>query len=313
MRQVKNHPPKLTRRLRLLTLLTIATVLGTSAFPLSGTATAASANPGPGSLRTLLPESVQKQGFIRVASLNDLPPWDYTVGSAFTGIDVDLTNAMAKLLGVSFQYENIAFTGEIPGLEAGRFDLIIDEIGDTAEREAVINFVDYSTDASAIIVKSGNPDHIATINDLCGKSVVAIPASVPYTQAQAQSAKCTAAGKPPITLITNTSPTGCYLAVASGRAAATLNGYSTAAFAIKRGGVTRGLELLDYLFGPGVNGFAFTKSNHQLGLAVQSALNAIMKNGQYATIMKSWGVSALSLPKATINGSAAYLAAHPSA
>lgn len=279
----------------------------------SSSSTSSRANASAAPLASQLPTSIRHAGVITVASLDDLPPWSFTVNGAFEGIDVDLTSAIGKLLGVTFNYENIQFPGEIPGLEAGRFDLIIDEIGDTPAREQAVSFVDYSTESTAIVVKADNPEHISGIGDLCGMTVAVVPASINALQAQDQSAQCTKSGKPAVTIIDVPTVTATYLAVASGRAIATLNGYSTAAYSVKEGGITKGLALAPTpLFDPAVNGFAFPKSDPQLGKAIQDALNMLIKNGQYQQIMAKWDVSALDLPSATINGAAAYAAAHGS-
>lgn len=292
--------------------LTLAACASTSAnSAASSAAPAATTSPAP--LASQLPASIRQASVITVASLDDLPPWDFTVGGAFQGIDVDLTSAIGKLLGVTFKYENIDFTGQIPGLEAGRFNLIIDEIGDTPAREQAVSFVDYSSESTAIVVKAGDPEHVSGIADLCGKTVAVVPASIPEQQAKAQSGLCTKSGKPAVTIIDVPTVTATYLAIASGRADATLNGYSTAAYSIKQGGITTGLTVAPgALFQPALNGFAFSNSDPQLGKAIQDALNMIMQNGQYRAIMAKWNVAPLALGSATINNAAAYAAAHGS-
>jgi polar amino acid transport system substrate-binding protein len=263
-------------------------------------------------LANLLPASIRNGGVITVASLDDLPPWDFKQSGKYVGIDVDLTDAMGKLLGVRFDYQTIAFAGQLPGLAAHRFDLIIDEIGDTVKREAAASFVDYTTDSNGIIVQAGNPKAIQTLSDLCGKSVEAVSASLPLQQAQAQSTKCTQAGSAAVKITQVRSVTAAYLAVASGRADATLNGYSTAAYAILQGGITKGLALAPGAgFQSGLNGIAYAPNN-PLGSAIQAALNTMMQSGQYAAILKKWNVTPLGLPAATINSAAAYASAHPS-
>jgi polar amino acid transport system substrate-binding protein len=228
-------------------------------------------------------------------------------GSTWEGVDVDLANAMGDVLGVKFNFSNVAFPGELPGLEGGRFDLIIDEIGDTVPREAIADFVDYSTDSTAIVVKKGNPDGIDGMSSLCGKSVAITPGSTPQLMVANYQAKCTSAGKAQISAVSVPAPADTYLAVTSGRATATLNGYSTMAYSIAQGGVANGLEIAPGpLFAAGINGIAVAKTNPQLRDAIQAALNAIIADGRYGTIMSKWGVSALGVKSATVNDAKAF-------
>jgi polar amino acid transport system substrate-binding protein len=262
-------------------------------------------------LKHLLPKAIQTSGVINVASLNDLAPWSSVKGSTWTGIDIDLTDAMGKLLGVKFDYKSYDFSGEIAGLQAKRFDTIINEIGDTTDRESAVSFVDYTQEFTGIIVPTGNPKKILTLGDLCGLTVSVIQGSEPQTQAQEQSTACTSEDKKAITILNVPSVTAMYLAVASGRADATLNGYSAAAYSFTQGGITKGIALSKGAkVQPSLNGFAFNKSNTQLGKALQASLQKLMDNGTYAKILKKWGVSNCAIPKATINGAADYAKAH---
>jgi polar amino acid transport system substrate-binding protein len=264
-------------------------------------------------LNGMLPAAIRSKGAISVASLADLAPWSFQKGGKWTGIDVDLTNALSKKLGVSFNYANIDFAGEIPGLQAGRFDLIINEIGDNLDREKVISFASYGTDSTGIIVRAGNPKHIKTITDLCGAKVAVVPASLPTKQAEAQAKKCAASGAAALTTVSVPTMAATYLAVQSGRVDATLNGYSATAYAMQTGGAaTSGLELAPGRgFQPGLLGIAFAKNDLQLGKAIQAALNAIIADGEYAAIFKKWKVSTLMIGHSEINGAAAFNKANP--
>ena len=273
----------------------------TAASPAASTAASPAASTA-GSLAYLLPAAIKTSGVIQVASLDGLAPWSFKSGSDWQGVDVDLANAMGELLGVKFVFSNVDFPGQLPGLEAGRFDIIIDEIGDTVPREAIADFVDYSTDSTAIVVKKGNPENISGMADLCGKSVAYIPGTTPQQMIANYQTHCTSAGKSQINGVSVPGAADTYLAVSSGRVDATLNGYSTMAYTIQQGGAADALQIAPGpLFDAGVNGIAVAKGNGGLLNAVQASLNALIANGTYAQIMEHWGVSALSVKIATIN------------
>ena len=54
----------------------------------------------------------------------------------------------------------------LAAIEAERFDTALTGMGDTPAREEKLDFVDYSTDGNAIVVKKGNALGIKTIADL---------------------------------------------------------------------------------------------------------------------------------------------------
>ena len=65
----------------------------------------------------------------------------------------------------------IDFANIMPGIESGQYDFATD-LNDTAEREEVVDFVTEFRDGTSIMVPTGNPDSIAGLEDLCGRTVV---------------------------------------------------------------------------------------------------------------------------------------------
>lgn len=58
----------------------------------------------------------------------------------------------------------------IPGMEAGRFD-VIGSINDFKERQEAIDFIDYLKTCTAILVFADHPEEELTPEDLCGLTV----------------------------------------------------------------------------------------------------------------------------------------------
>ena len=63
-------------------------------------------------------------------------------------------------------------------LQAKRYDFSIASMGDTPEREKVVDFVDYSTDSNSIVTVKGNPKNITGMDSLCGLKISSVEGSV---------------------------------------------------------------------------------------------------------------------------------------
>src|SRR5205823_5684930 len=118
-----------------------------------------------------LPAAIQSSKVIRVGSDIEYPPIEfYKENTTQTeGLDYDLAQAMGAKLGVKFKFiDDTDFAGIIGAMQAGRFDIIMSAMNDTAERRAKgADFVDYFTAGTSIIVQKGNPKGIKTPDDLC--------------------------------------------------------------------------------------------------------------------------------------------------
>jgi polar amino acid transport system substrate-binding protein len=123
-------------------------------------------------LTAMLPENNQKNGVI-VAS--DIPymPWEGYVGETDqpTGFDYDLSQCLAAKLGVPFKFTKVAFDSIILGIQAKKYDVSMSDMYDNAERQKVLDFVDYAEDTTAIITLKGNPKGITNLESLKGLTV----------------------------------------------------------------------------------------------------------------------------------------------
>lgn len=87
------------------------------------------------------------------------------------GADVELIQALGKVLGVEVQLIDMQFDGLIAAVKTGQVDVLISAMTITPEREAQIDFVPYLEMGSGILVIMGNPKRIRRPEDLCGKTV----------------------------------------------------------------------------------------------------------------------------------------------
>jgi polar amino acid transport system substrate-binding protein len=251
-----------------------------------------------------LPENIRSAGTIKVGSDVAYAPVEFfdTDGTTVIGIDPDLAKALGDKLGVKFQFTNATFDGLIPAVRSKRFDLVMSAMSDTKKRQPQLDFVDYFNAGTSILVKKGNPENINGLDDLCGKTVALQRGTTQEDVAKAQQAKCTAAGKPQIKLLTFDKDTDALLQIKGGRAVADMNDFPVAAYNAKTSGGGNDFEVVGEQIEAGPYGIGVRKEDTQLRDALQAALKAIIADGTYDRVLEKWNVSKGALKTADING-----------
>ena len=221
------------------------------------------------------------------------------------GVDYDLAQAIGHQLGVKMTFVNDTdFAGIIGALRAGRFDIIMSSMNDTAERRGKgVDFIDYFSAGSSILVKKGNPQRIKSLDDLCGNPVAVQKGTTQDTDILTpQEATCRAAGKP-ISVLRFEKDPDALQQVKNGRAVADLEDFPVAAYNAQTSGSGADFEVAGSQVGSvGSYGIAVLHSNRQLRDRLQRALRAIIADGTYDQVLAKWNVSAGALKTATING-----------
>jgi polar amino acid transport system substrate-binding protein len=252
-------------------------------------------------LHGMLPADVQKTGKLIMAT-------DATIGAPFAsfgsdnktvvGLNVDMAKALGKVLGVDVEIANTPFGTFIPGLQAKRYDFSVSVMLDTKEREKVVDFVDYIKDGSGFLVRSNDSHDNLTLNDMCGMKAAAISGSVEQGDLEAQSKKCTAAGKKPVSLSVFAENAQGILALTSSRVDVWVGDSDQNAWfkqqnngAVKQSGVP---------FNAAIDGIAILKNN-PIVPAMQKAVQKLMDDGTYKTILTHYGVQDSAIDKATLN------------
>ena len=115
--------------------------------------------------------AVQKAGVLRIGTEGTYAPFSYheTAGNKLVGFDVDIGRAIARQLGVKAEFVEGKWDGLIAGLNAGRYDVVINQVGISSERQAKYDFSQpYIASAAALVVREDNTT-IHTFADLKGK------------------------------------------------------------------------------------------------------------------------------------------------
>jgi polar amino acid transport system substrate-binding protein len=250
-----------------------------------------------------LPEKYQKSPTITVGSDIAYAPVEFfdTDGKTVIGLDPDLAAAMSKQLGVTFVFENQKFDNLIPQLKTGAIDVIMSAMNSTAKRQAEADFVEYFTAGSSIMVKKGNPEKIATLDDLCGRTVSVQKGTTSEDILNRKAPTCESAGKGKLTILSYPTDPEAQLQVTQGRAVADVSDFPVAAFAAKKN--PDAFEVVGDQIEAGPYGIAVAKDNAQLRDAIRAALEATVTDGTYAAALNKWGVTSGGVTKITVNGS----------
>jgi polar amino acid transport system substrate-binding protein len=248
-----------------------------------------------------LPEAIQKAGKINVASNVEYPPFESfdTDGTTIVGIDREIADELEKQLGVTLEFNNIAFDAIIPGLVSARYDMAMSAMSDTVERQKQVDFVDYFSAGGGIMTATANAESIKTLDDLCGRSVGIVKGTTEDADASEQSEKCKAAGKEPLEVTIFGGQNQAVLAVQSGRVDAFLVDSTSGSViaAESNGQLVQGPRYQDLAFG-----IVFPKDSDQLTEAVQKALGTMKDEGSYEKILAKYEMSDHAMDEFPING-----------
>ncbi|MCX5560664.1 ABC transporter substrate-binding protein [Streptomyces sp. NBC_00038] len=278
----------------------------------SSSSDTASASAAP--LADKLPADIKAGSTLKVGSDIAYPPVEYMDGGKAVGIDPDIADALGKQLGVKFEFQNGKFDQLIVGLQSKRFNVIMSAMNDTKDRQEGIDsdtgkkagngidFVDYFTAGTSILVQKDNPEGIKSLDDLCGKVVALQKGTTSEGIAKAQSTKCTDDGKKAITLQTFDTDPEALLRLKQGASVADLNDFPVAAYNAKTSGGGNDFEVVGDQIEAGPYGIGVSKENTELRDALQAAMSAIIENGEYAKILEKWNVTDGAVTEAKING-----------
>ncbi|MCX4971477.1 ABC transporter substrate-binding protein [Streptomyces sp. NBC_00620] len=261
-----------------------------------------------------LPADIKPGSTLKVGSDIAYPPVEYMEGGKAVGIDPDIADALGKQLGVKFEFQNGKFDQLIVGLQSKRFNVIMSAMNDTKDRQEGIDsdtgkkagngldFVDYFTAGTSILVQKDNPKGIKSLDDLCGQVVALQKGTTSEGIAKAQSTKCKDDGKKAITLQTFDTDPEALLRLKQGASVADLNDFPVAAYNAKTSGGGNDFEVVGDQIEAGPYGIGVSKENTELRDALQAALSAIIENGEYSKILEKWNVTDGAVTEAKING-----------
>jgi polar amino acid transport system substrate-binding protein len=205
----------------------------------------------------------------------------------YEGFDIDLGEAIGACLGFTVSYLPVSFETLLPTLSSGQANFVISDIYATRERAASADFITYSKVFDGVLVAKGNPKKLTGIDDsLCGTTTALNKGFVEVPLVAAQSAKCTAEGKPAAQASLFDNNADCVQAILAGRADSYINDVNTVTRFVKD--QPDKLERATAVTLPYSIGIAVPKGNTAIRAAFTGALTEVQRSGLQATLSKKW-------------------------
>ena len=218
-------------------------------------------------------------GTLTIGMEGTYPPFTFKDAQGnLTGFDVDIAKAVATKLNLKPQFVLTEFSGILAGLQANKYDVIVNQIGITAERQKSIAFSSpYAYSSPQIIVKKTGDFAPKTLADLKGKRV-GVGLGSNFEQ------QLTKEGG--INVVTYPGAPEYLADLAAGRLDAAYNDRLLVGYLIKSQNLpVRGAGVIGQ---PEAVGIAIKKTNTNLKSAIDKALLQIKADGTYAKISRQW-------------------------
>ena len=113
---------------------------------------------------------IKSAGVIKIGTEGTYAPFTFHDSSGnLTGFDVDIAKEVAKRLGVKTQFVETKWDGMFAGLDAKRFDIVVNEVGVNADRQKKYDFSNSYIVSKAVLLVSSDNKNIKSFKDLKGK------------------------------------------------------------------------------------------------------------------------------------------------
>ncbi|RZI75912.1 MAG: ABC transporter substrate-binding protein [Variovorax sp.] len=229
-----------------------------------------------------------KKGTLTMSVNPTLPPMQFVDSTGtLKGMRVELGEMIAKRLCLTPEYVRIEFSAMIPGLQAGRWDVINTGIFYTEERAKLMQMLQYEDQAISISTAKGNPLKIAKPEDLSGKTIGVEIGGFEERKTRELDKQLTDKGMKGMNIRTFENFAMSFQSLRAGQVEVALSIDSTATEYQKRGDFDR---VLNGLFPTPV---ALATKNRELATAMAKVLNDMKADGSFQKLFDQYGVKAI--------------------
>ena len=243
-------------------------------------------------------ERVMADKTLVVAIDPTFPPFEYTDASGkIIGYDPSIIEAVAAKMGVEVKYEVMAFSGIIPGLIAGAFD-VTPTLNVTAERAGKIDYtMPTAASMNAVLAVEGNGVTSSAIEDLSGKACAVKQTTQPEQMMMTMNDELVAAGKAPVELLGFETIEQTVSAMIEGRVVCVVDDKTVLLQAIAAR-PDANLALIGDIGGTQWIGWGVNKANPELTAALTKAIAELQADGTIPALQQEAFGFALALPEA---------------
>lgn len=252
----------------LISILLIASV-GLVGCNTSNNKTAASKN---------LLTTIKSEGKIQIGTEGTYAPYTFHDKSGkLTGFDVEIAKEVAKRLGVKPEFVETKWDGMFAGLDAKRFDMIVNQVGVNPDRQKKYDFSNSYIVSKAVLIVSSSNTTIKKFSDLKGKK-----SAQSLTSDLAKIAKNNGAVLQPVDSFNQAIDL-----ILSKRVDAAVND-SLSFLDLKKQKPGIAIKVVDQKSDAQPNAIMFNKGNKELVTAVNKALADMKSDGTYSKISNKW-------------------------
>lgn len=253
----------------------------------------------------LVPADVKERNALRNGASTDYAPAEFLLddGATPTGYEVDMVKAIALTMGLEDGTTTTEAFGALLPKIGTTYDLGASSFTVTEERVANYDMLAYMDMGSLFAVAKGNPAGFDP-KDACGKTIGVQTGT--YQEAEllpAMSEECTAAGKEPIDIKKEELLTNVFPKVISGQYDAMLADDPVTAYYVKS--TSDQIESIGEIFDSAPIGVVVDNKNQELSIAIQAAMDSLIKSGKMQEIMDVYGAGAGLYDAVKLNSSVA--------
>jgi polar amino acid transport system substrate-binding protein len=236
---------------------------------------------------------VKKAGELVVGTEMQFAPFDFLENGQQQGFNKDFFAELSKDLGVKVRFIDLPWPSVLPGLEAGKFDIVSGPVTITKARMERYDFTLPIADGTVALLKRANDTSIKTNADVAGKAVGGGKGSAQLDQLKAYAATLP---KPP-EIREYVDNNQAYADLAAGRIAAVANSMTNIAYVAKQR--PEAFAVVTPPFGAKVYfAYALRKDadSKPLADAFNAALVKMHDDGRLAALQKKWFGVAMDAP-----------------
>jgi polar amino acid transport system substrate-binding protein len=248
-------------------------------------------------LPVLTLDAIRRAGKLRIGCEATYPPFTFRERGEIVGYDVELATAMCRSLGVTPEFIDTQWSGVIPALYAGRFDIIMSSMSYTRARlERVAFSIPYAEAGQSLLIRARDAERIKGIEDMSGRVLgvkLGSPGETlhPRLNARIQAAKAGAGFRE---VKTYDEHPAAYLALMQGTVDGVLNTLPTLAYVIKsqpgRFAVVRGIGADSWA------GIACRKEDTEVVAWLNERIRAYRADGTLKALQEKWFGIEFNLP-----------------
>jgi cystine transport system substrate-binding protein len=224
-------------------------------------------------------DTVKARGTLRIGLEGTFPPFNSKAPDGqLVGYDVDIAKAVAAKLGVKPEFITTEWSGIIAGLQAGKFDVIVNQVGVTDARKQTLDFSPpYTYSAAQLIQRKDDTRQFNSLEDLKGHKL-GVGLGTNYMDM--------AKAVPGIDVVTYPGAPEYLRDLAAGRIDAALNDRLMLAYLLKNSQLPLRTGAMVGTGNP--SAIPFKKGNPKFAKAIDDAMTELEADGTFAKISDKW-------------------------